>query len=250
MRKILYTLLYGLFPLFLTAQVDTVRVYGPGGPSPAIEEAAGIFTRQSGIAVVVTKGPLSKWQSSAEADADIIFSGSEQMMTHFMGVFPDLDPSTVLPLYLRPSGVLVRPGNPKGIRSLSDLLEPGVQIMVVQGAGLSGLWEDVVGRTGSIDTLKLFRRNVVHYAPDSGKAKERWQQDPQIDAWITWNIWQIAHKELADFVLLAPHLTLYRDCGVALTQRGKSNTRSQAFYRFLQTDTVRGVFEKWGWITR
>ena len=35
-------------------------------------------------------------------------------------------------LYLRPVAILVRPGNPKGIRGFRDLLAPGVKVLTAK----------------------------------------------------------------------------------------------------------------------
>jgi accessory colonization factor AcfC len=50
------------------------------------------------------------------------FNGAEYMLNPFMSDYPKLvDPATRRELYARRTGILVRPGNPKGIRSLADL---------------------------------------------------------------------------------------------------------------------------------
>ncbi len=38
-----------------------LRVYGPGGPAPAMKEAAKAFEQKTGTPVVVTAGPTSEW---------------------------------------------------------------------------------------------------------------------------------------------------------------------------------------------
>jgi hypothetical protein len=58
----------------------------------------------------VTAGPTPEWIDSARQNADLIFSGSEVMMSDFIAAMPDIDPKTVEPLYLRASAILVRPG--------------------------------------------------------------------------------------------------------------------------------------------
>lgn len=60
-----------------------IRVYGPGGPAPAMKEAAKAFEKKTGTPVVVTAGPTLEWIAHAKADADVIYSGSETMMTDF-----------------------------------------------------------------------------------------------------------------------------------------------------------------------
>lgn len=101
----------------------TLRVYGPGGPGPAMREAAKVFASQKGISVVVSEGPTPTWRDQAMADADLIYSGAEHMMSDFTGkdLSGLIDKSTIRTLYLRPSAILVRPGNPKNIKGVRDL---------------------------------------------------------------------------------------------------------------------------------
>jgi accessory colonization factor AcfC len=72
------------FASFAMAAPETLHVYGPGGPLPAMKEAAEIFGRTHGAEVQVTGGPLSQWVDHAKADADVVFSGSEVMMSDFI----------------------------------------------------------------------------------------------------------------------------------------------------------------------
>ena len=68
--------------------------------------------------------------------------------------------------------ILVRPGNPKRIRGFQDLLIPGVKVLTVAGAGQTGLWEDVAGRTGDIRMVRALRKNIVFpEAANSAAAK-------------------------------------------------------------------------------
>lgn len=46
-------------------------------------------------------------------------------------------------LNVRPSGTIVRPNNPKNIKNFEDILKGGVNVMVVDGAGQVGLYEDM-----------------------------------------------------------------------------------------------------------
>ncbi len=59
---------------------ETLYVYGPGGPAPAMKEAATAFEKTSGVKVEVSAGPTPQWLDKAKTDADLIFSGSETMM--------------------------------------------------------------------------------------------------------------------------------------------------------------------------
>ena len=231
------------------AQQDTVFVYGPGGPYPAIKEAALVFSKENKVAVKVVAGPVSKWEKDAKENADIIYSGSEFMMTNFTKKFDFIKKETITPLYLRKSGLLVRPGNPKHIHSFSDILKPNIHIMVVTGAGLTGVWEDMIGKTKSIDTLKMLRKNIVFYAANSGVAKKEWINNKNIDVWITWNIWQVANPNISDFVPVEEKFTMYRDCAIALTKNGEKKKTATEFFNFLKSKDAKPIFKKWGWMT-
>lgn len=254
-----------MLPQLLVAQgtaapAETLFVYGPGGPLPAMRDAAAAFGRTHGVHLAVTGGPTPQWLAKARTDADLIFSGAEHMMTDFERQFSDstggatassrIVPTTITPLYLRPSAILVRKGNPKRIRGFEDLLRPGVRILVVQGAGQTGLWEDMAGRTGDIAVVRSFRRNIGAVAPTSGDARALWIENQGFDAWIIWNVWQIANPELADLIPVAPRWRLYRDAGIALTERGNQRRHARDFVSFLQSPQGARIFARWGWITK
>ena len=142
--------------------------------------------------------------------------------------------------------MLVRPGNPRRIHRFEDLLRPGIKVLVVQGAGQNGLWEDVAGRTGDIGIVRQFRRNIGAVSANSGEAKQRWTDDKSFDAWLIWNVWQVANPTLAEAVPVAERWRIYRDAGVALTAKGRSDQRRCSavqpinFHRILTTNCYVG----------
>lgn len=230
------------------AMAQTLHLYGPGGPAPAMKEAAAAFERAGGAQIDVVAGPTPQWLPQAKADADLVYSGSETMMTDFVNALePQLLHREVTPLYLRPLAILVRPGNPRGIRSFEDLQKPGISILVVNGAGQNGAWEDAAGRKGDIRTVKAVRANIAAYARNSGEAKAAWVADPSIDVWLIWSIWQVASPSLADVVDIAPDYAVYRDSAIALTKRGTEKPQARKFVEFLQSPAGAAIFAKWGW---
>jgi len=227
---------------------EPLHVYGPGGPLPAMKEAAATFGRAHGIDVEVTAGPLPQWLAQARTDADVIFSGSEVMMSDFTAAIPEIDPASIQALYLRPAAILVRPGNPGHIGGIGDLLKPGHRILVVNGAGQQGLWEDVAGRLGDIASVRAFRSNIVVVAKNSAEARQAWMADKTMDAWLIWTIWQTANPSLADQVAIEPNYAIYRDAGIALTKRGEARPDARAFADFVASPDGAAIFAKWGWI--
>lgn len=224
-------------------------VYGPGGPAPAMKEAAKAFEKKTGTPVTVTAGPTSEWIEKAKNDADLIYSGSEHMMTDFAQAMEGrFDQARVEPLYLRPLSILVRPGNPKNIKGLSDLFKPGYRVIVVNGAGQTGVWEDAAGRKGDIGSVRALRKNIVNYAKNSALAKQAWTDDKTLDAWLIWNIWQVANPTLADVVPVEREYVIYRDTGIVVTKNGEKSPSAGQFANFLKSPEGAAIFRKWGWM--
>jgi accessory colonization factor AcfC len=238
------------------AHADTassvIHVYGPGGPAPAMKEAARAYGQAHQLVVEVTAGPTPMWVDKARADADVVFSGAENMMSDYAKALPGaFDLREAEPLYLRPAAILVRPGNPKGIKGFRDLLAPGVKVLPVAGAGQVGLWEDVAGRTGDIDMVRSLRKNIIlPEAANSAAAKDQWVAQKDIDAWLIWNIWQVSNPALAQVVPLDEPFRIYRDVGVVLTSRGKTEPQARGFVEYLESPAGAAIFARWGWSTR
>jgi accessory colonization factor AcfC len=227
-----------------------LKAYGPGGPAPAKREAAKVFGDKKAIKVEILAGPTPGWKDQAMKDADLVFSGSEYMMTDFVRRdLPGLiDAATIRTLYLRPSAILVRPGNPKQIRGLKDLTKPGTKILVVEGAGQVGMWEDVAGRTGDVGLVDGVRRNLGFFAPNSGEAKKLWKSDSSYDVRLIWTIWQREDPASADLIHIERENTIYRSCGIATTNRTENKALARDFSDFLQSPEGRQIFVKWGWL--
>ena len=174
-------------------------MFGPGGLAAPMREAATVFEEQTGIGVIVTTGPTSQWKEAARTSADAIFSRSQNVMDDFIGDHGSILPDSVTPLYLRPSAILVRKRNPQDITGIADLVERDLSVMVVDGVGQVGLWEDIVGRMRDVDAIAAFRANIDVIAPNSGAVLKTWTEDTTVDAFLSgttgrsrtraWPIW-------------------------------------------------------------
>lgn len=234
--------------LLATPAAAQVKVYGPGGPAPAMREAAAQFEKDTGVDIEIVSGPTPQWIESARKDADVIFSGSDTMMTAFVRALPDaLRQADVRPLYDRPAAILVRKGNPARIKGFRDLLRGDLDVMVVEGAGQNGLWEDLASRAGGIEFLQKLRPRIDVFARNSAEAREQWIADPDIDAWIIWGIWQNASPTFADQVAVEPDIVLFRPMAVATTVSSDRKADAQAFTAFLASEAGAEIFRRHGW---
>lgn len=236
----------------VASAAEPVRAYGPGGPAPAMRAAAEAFRQATGIPVEITAGPTPQWAERARADADLIFSGAEYMMSDFLAQFRDqVDPTTVTTLYLRPSTLLVRKDNPRGYASLCDFLaRPRQQsrLIVTQGAGQVAMWEDIAGRTGDIAMVRAMRERIAFLAPNSAVALQEWRAKPEAyDAWLIWNIWQVVNPGDADLVEIEEPFRIWRSTGTVLARRSIARDEVRRFAAFLTGPEGTAIFRRFGW---
>lgn len=121
----------------------------------AMTECTAVFSKKIAIPVKVIAGPEAKWIEQAKQNADLVFGGAEYMLTQFKMPHPGLmDSTTRTELYKRAAGILVRPSNPKQIKTLKDLTKPGINILEITGAGQLGMWEDLAGKQNLIGGIQ------------------------------------------------------------------------------------------------
>ncbi len=246
MKKLIYifTLLL-IFPGFSKAQKDTLYVYGPGGPFAPINESAQIFGKTHDIFVKVTAGPEDRWIDNAKYNADLIYGGAEYMLTAFSIKHSGfIDNNSRTELYKRGAAILVKPGNPKHIRSIKDLAKSGISILDVNGAGQLGLWEDIAGKRNVIGGIQ---KNIKQSFANTALGIEGWKSDKSFDAWINYESWHYRLKDITQVVKIPNSINVYRGTPIALTTRSTQKQLAAAFITFMQTTEGHAIFKKWGW---
>jgi len=246
MKKVLFLITSFFFAVqAVFGQADTLHVYGPGGPFSAINECAVAFTAKTGVRVKVIAGPEPKWIVSATQNADVVFEGAEYMMPLFVQNHPGMvDEESQTELYRRAVAILVRPGNPKHIRSLKDLTQANIHILDVNGAGQLGLWEDLAGRQNLIAGI---RANIKNSYPNTALGIEAWKNNDIFDAWITYSSWHRNLPDITEIVELPERIRLYRGTPIALTRNSYHKQQAKQFITFLKSEEGHAIFRKWGW---
>ncbi len=234
-----------LCPTTIQAQKVTLYIYGPGGPIAPIEECAKIFGTKNNIIIKVTAGPEPKWIETAEQNADLIYGGAAYMLTSFAMKYADfIDQNSRTELYKRGAAILVRPGNPKNIRSIKDLSKPGINILDVNGAGQLGLWEDIDGKKDAIDGIQ---KNIKQSFANTALGIAGWKGDNSFDAWINYESWHYRLKDITEVVKLPNSINIYRGTPIAVTTISKNKELSKQFIDFMKTKEGHSIFKKWGW---
>lgn len=227
-----------------------VFVYGPGGPAPVLKKLAEQFNATSTEKIVIQAGPAPSWMEEAKDKADLIFSGNSSMMDTFaISLNGKIDPSQIQVLNIRQAGIIVRPNNPQKITNFKDLLKPGVKVMIVNGAGQVGLYEDMALKNGERANLIALRKNIQVFAKNSKQALELWDQDQSIDALIIWKHWaKTMGEKKAQFISLDQNSVIYRASEIVITNDSKKKDIAQRFINFLQSKEAQKVWEELGWI--
>ncbi len=227
-----------------------VKLYGAGGPHTAFRKVADVFEKNTGARIEIIAGPEATWSKRAQADADVIWGTSEQSMTAFLETYTSFASSQVVPIYIRPSIIAVKKGNPKQIQGFDDLLKPGMRIVVTEGAGVSntsgtGVWEDVAGRLGRLGDVTRLRQNIIAFAKGSGASFKAFKEQ-NADAWITWPNWPITHPQEADMVEISRDRTVWRDINVSLSPA--ADPAAAKFIEFLISDEGQKIMKSEGWV--
>lgn len=211
--------------------------YGPGGPHEALQECAELFRERHGVTVAVVKGSPRELERKIREDGDLYFGGAEYMLEDFARRNPGvLDLESAEKLYPRRIGVVVRKGNPRGIRGWECLTRSDIALL---GVDLENMAEVAAShRVGAANV----RRRV--YTGREGVAA--WRSFPDLDAWITYRSWHVELERESEFVELPGAGTL-RFTPIAVTSRTRHPDAAREFISFLKSPEAREIFVRHGW---
>jgi accessory colonization factor AcfC len=217
---------------------DALHVYGPGGPLGPMRECANVFSKKTGIDVQITTGTPPQWIEQAKQIGDLMFQGAEYMLNDFMRSYPGLvDESSITGLYARSAAILVRKGNPKGVRALGDLSKQGMQVMVVTQERMEEVYQCVPG----------IQYSIVKPVLTGAEAARIWKTVLEVDAWITYESWHHALKEETDLVHLTDKEKIFRITPIAIMTASRNRQLAGKFIDFLKSEDAHNIFQKWGW---
>ncbi|MGL4389017.1 MAG: substrate-binding domain-containing protein, partial [Brevinema sp.] len=135
-------------------------------------------------------------------------------------------------------------------KSIKDLIQKDVKIIVNDGAGVSqtsgtGVWETIVGRLGNINDFAKFRQKIVAFVPNSGAGKAAFTDPKQgVDAWITWKDWAVS-QELGEAVMIEKNLNTARPLDIVTKKSPSADVIKLT--EFLVSSEAQKIFMKHGW---
>jgi accessory colonization factor AcfC len=242
-------------------EANTINIFSARACAAPLEEAAVLFTEQTGIRVnisVCARHCAKPEAEEADPDAgahdflieiaeygyhDLAIGGAEYLLDDGE-VRRIVQAGKRQLIAYRESAIVVQAGNPKNIQSIADLTKPGIRVGISVIDCLKGLWEEVAGRVGLGDEV---RKNITFHATGCVAIVEAVGQDV-VDAAFGWTSFGHLDDERLEIVELPPEQRIYRGTGVGMLSFSKQPEKAQQFMDFLATPESRACYEKYNWV--
>jgi molybdate transport system substrate-binding protein len=243
--------LFLLIPIPARASSDTLLIFAGAASKPPTEEAARTFGQKAKVQVRVTFGGsgfvLSQMKLSRMGD--VYFPGSSDFMEKAKReklVFPE---TGRIISYLVPA-INVQKGNPRNIRSLRDLLNPGLRLAIADPEGVCvGTYAvEVVEKNLRGDERERFRKNLVTTVESCEKTANIISLKG-VDAVVGWRVFQHWDPERIETILLKPEeIPRIGYIPAAVSAFTRNRELAEDFIRFLTQTDGKEIFRKHGYL--
>ena len=227
-----------------TQYKEVLHVYSSGAVAPPIKKCAEEFKAELEGEFRFTVGKAENLISEiAESrEGDILTCGAEFILDDAQGrglIFRETRRS----VGFRKSAILVPMGNPKKIKSISDLTKEGVKVGISISGCLLGVWDDVSSKAGLTDQI---RRNITDFADGCGAVMALINQK-KVDAVFGWDAFKRLWMKTMEVVELPKELQVYRSTGVAVVKFSRNKELANKFIKFLVSESGKKIYREYGW---
>lgn len=224
-----------------------IAVFAGSASKPALDEAAGIFEKQTGIDVCLTYGGSGTVLSQMELSGtgDIYIPGSPDYLAKSESKQLSDPASAKIVAYLVPA-ICVQSGNPKNIKSLSDLAAPGVRVGIGNPSTVCvGLYAIEILEHSNM--LADVYKNIVTQAASCDSTASLISMK-SVDAIMGWSVFHDWDPENIDVIYLTPEqIPRLAYIPAAISTFCKEKQAAGAFIDFLTSQTGQDIFRKWGY---
>jgi accessory colonization factor AcfC len=237
-----------------------IKVFSARACAAPLEKAAKIFEEKEGIKVEVSV--CSRHCASPEAEEatgpgahdfldeiaedgiyDLAISGAEYLLDdgEIRGIVQRGQRRVIA---RREAAILVPSGNPKNIKTLEDISQPGIKIGVSVIDCLKGLWEDIAARLNIIEKIQ---GNITFYANGCIAIVEAVAEN-KVDAAFGWTAFKHLEPERIEVVALSKDQSISRGTGIGLLESSKEPKAAKDFMSFLATPEAKVCYKEYGWV--
>jgi molybdate transport system substrate-binding protein len=240
-----------LIPYPLFASSGSLTIFAGAASKPPTEEVAKIYKQKRGVEVHVTFGGsgfvLSQMKLARKGD--VYFPGSSDFMEKAKRqglVFAETERTVA---YLIPA-INVQRGNPRNIRSLKDLLQPGIRVAMAhpETVCVGTYAAEVIEKNFAPQERVLFRQNLVTMVESCEKTANIVSLKG-VDAVIGWEVFERWDPQRIETVFLKPaEVPRIGYIPAAVSTFTKDRVPAGKFIDFLISPEARAVFRKYGYL--
>lgn len=229
-------------------QTKSITAYVGSASKPPMDEAAQVFESQVGVKVYLNYGGSGTMlsQMKLSKSGDVYIPGSSDFMAAAVRDNLIRPQSEQIVAYLIPV-IAVQTGNPKNIRSLSDLAKPGIKVAIGNPEAVClGLYAVELLQCNGL--LSDVSKNIVTYAESCEKLATLLSLKA-VDAVIGWDVFGKWSPESIEVIYLRPEqLPRIGYIPAAVSTYSTNVESAQKFTDFLVSKTAQDIFRKWGYI--
>lgn len=233
------------------APASELLIFAGAASRPPTEEVVRLFEKRSGRRVQVTFGGsgfvLSQMKLARKGD--VYFPGSSDFLEKAKREKLVLGETERAVVYLVPA-INVQRGNPRRIRSLRDLLRPGVRVAIADPETVCvGTYAvELIEKNLTPPEQELWRRNLVTTVESCEKAANLISLRGA-DAVIGWEVFARWDPERIETVLLRPEeIPRIGYIPVAVSRFSADPSLARNFIDYLVSPEAREVFRKYGYL--
>ena len=224
-----------------------LHVFSAGAVAPPIKKCAEEFKAEFGteLKFTVNKAEILIEEISRTKEGDLLTCGSEFILDHaqLKGLILK---ETRRSIGSRMSAILVQKGNPRKIKSISDLAKGGMQVGISVSGCLTGVWDDLATKAGFAEQI---RRNTVAYADGCGELMS-FINKKKVDAVLGWDAFKNLNMETMDRIELPKDLQVHRSTAIGVITFSKNKELAKKFIDFLTSEKGKKIYEEYGWRAR
>jgi accessory colonization factor AcfC len=223
---------------------NNLHVFSAGAVAPPIKKCAEVFRAKSGTEFnfTVNKAEILIEEIAKTREGDLLTCGSEFILDHAQLKGLVLK-ETRKSLGSRTSAILVRKGNPKKIKSMSDLAKQGTQVGVSVSGCLTGVWDDLATKAGLTEQI---RKNSVAYADGCGELMS-FINKKKVDAILGWDAFKNLNMQTMDIIKLPEDLQVHRSTAIGIISYSTNKELAKKFIDFLVSEKGKKIYEEYGW---
>ena len=223
---------------------SNLHVFSAGAVAPPIKKCGEEFKARFGTEFEFTVGKAENLieQIAETKEGDLLTCGSEFILDHAQLKGLVLK-ETRRSLGSRTSAILVQIGNPRKIKSISDLAKEATRVGVSVSGCLTGVWDDLATKAGFVDKI---RKNTVAYSDGCGELMS-FVNKKKVDAILGWDAFKNLNIQTMDVIQLTEDLQVHRSTAIGVIAFSKNKELAKKFIGFLVSEKGKRVYDEFGW---